>query len=219
MGNGYQGQPTDALDQLRMILQDVRRRLSELEALDGSQIYNTVQELRRLVDGLIEQTEVNVSGNVTAGGTVTGTAGITSTGVYALDVTTLPGGRAATWVHVTGRLGQTVSSITKKTDLTPAPYKASQFLACAPFLYHYTAQLDIRDNPDNPNFDPAYVVPWDVGFIAEYLIDNGLGDFVFFNEDGSPRGIHYAEFGSVFAAVVGRDHEARIVALEARSRT
>ena len=153
---------------------------------------------------------------VASTGTVYGNAGITSAGAYALDVSTLPGGRAAAWIHNTGRFGQTVSSILKKMDLEETPFTAADFLACMPYVFHYIAQADIRNNQDNPYYDPDYVVPWDVGFMAEHLIANHLELFVFYKEDGSVGGIHYAEFGAIATIVIGRDHENRLRALEGR---
>lgn len=65
MGNGYGFASSDETV-LRDTILEIRRRLSELEALDGTQIYDTVQNLKKLVQGLIEQTDVNVSGSVVA---------------------------------------------------------------------------------------------------------------------------------------------------------
>lgn len=217
MGNGYAVPAADSLDHLRQIIMDARARLRELEALDGSQIYNTVQDLRNLIDGLLDATDISVTGNVTAGGTVTGTSGLTSPGGYALDVTTLPGARTTAWWHNSGRLGQTSSSIAKKIDLTTLPFTAADIRAVQPYMFRYIAQVEIRNDPNNPNYDPTYPVPWEVGFMAEHFLANNLDLFVWFNEDGTPGGIHYAEFGAVAAVVLAMDHEKRLERLEARA--
>lgn len=149
-------------------------------------------------------------------GTATADAGLTSAGVYSLDVSTLPGSRRANWTNVNGQIGYAPSSITTKNLLGPVTITASQFLACGPVVFEYLGQIDIRDNPENPNYDPTYVVPHELGHIAELLVENGCGEFVFTHEDGTPAGINYAEFAAVGFVIVGRDHEARIAALEAR---
>lgn len=245
MAGGYTVPPEGQLGELVRALDDARRRLAELERPTGTQLAEAVKalqvaqeqlealilDLQQQVDDLlavaVNTGDVNATGNIDAGGTVTaggdittpgtvtGTTGLTSEGVYNLDVTTLPGGRAAVWVHVSGQLGQTVSTIVKKTDLDDVPFTASDVLKVAPHIYHYRAQIDIRDNPDNPFHDPEYVVPWEVGLMAEHLIDNNLGLFVVYEPDGTPAGINYDLFGAVASLVIGRDHEARIAALEA----
>ncbi len=226
MGNGYRVPPSDET-YLRDVIQGIQRRLRELEALDGSQIYNTVQELKNLVNGLLTQVNGIFSGYVTAGTTVTaggnittpavviGAGGVASVGAYNTDITLLPGLRSDLWVHQGGTFGQTVSTITKKMNLGELPFTATDVLAVAPFVFEYIGQVDIRDNPDNPYYDPDYVVPLEVGMMAEHLVERGLGLFVYFEIDGAtPRGINYGLFGAVCLLVVGRDHEERLRKLE-----
>lgn len=221
MGNGYVVPAADGMDALRLTIRGILARLNDLEALDGSQVHNTVQKLKQLINGILEQTEVNVSGSVTAGGngifggTVTATAGITSTGVAAFNVTTLPGGRSAVWIHdSSGIMGQTTSSLRYKTDVTEVPYTAAQFVSVMPVVFAYIAQKDIRDNPDNPNFDPEYRVPVEVGLVAEWLVDAGLDLYVLRDLDGEPKNIDYATFAAHAALVIGRDHDQRLRRLE-----
>lgn len=159
---------------------------------------------------------VTAASSIYTPGTATADAGVTSAGVYALDVSTLPGSRRANWTNANGRIGYAPSSITTKNLLGPVTITASQFLACGPVVFEYLGQIDIRDNPENPNYDPTYIVPHELGHIAELLVENGCGEFVFTHEDGTPAGINYAEFAAVGFVVVGRDHEARIAALESR---
>lgn len=178
--------------------------------VSGAFVAATVQGTTSMTTPQMNATNASVSGTVTAGG-------LTSLGVYALDVSTLPGGRSSVWVHVSGQIGFAPSTIAKKTDLGPVPFSAADVLAVAPYVFHYRAQLDIRDNPENPYYDPNYTPAWDIGMMAEHLIEHNLGIFVLLNEDGSARTIHYDLFGAIAALVVGRDHEERLRRLEARS--
>lgn len=202
MGNGYVVPPTDALDQLRQILMRARTRLAELEALDGSQIYNTVQELRKLVEGLIEQTEVNVSGSVTAGGTVTAGGDITtssgyvySTAGYGFDLTYT---RRDLWIGNDGRMAWASSTREKKQDIRDAV--ADGFvdplavLQIASKVYHYRAEVAKRDDPSSPEYvGPDYHVALEFGAIAEELHDLGLWMVVAYDDDHrTPVSIHYS---------------------------
>jgi hypothetical protein len=213
--------PEGTLGTLRRIIEDMQRDIREIGRPSGTQTAGAVKKLQDLVDGLIAQTEVNVSGSVTAGGNVsaggTGTfnAGITSAGVFALDVSTLPGTRRTEWVNINGQLGYAPSTIVRKHIVEKYMGRAADFLACQPVVYEYLGQLAIRDDPENPYFDPTYQVPTEVAHIAEWLIENHLSEFVFFEEDNTtPAGINYAEFAAVGFVVVGRDHEERIARLE-----
>lgn len=159
-------------------------------------------------------TTVTASSSIYTAGTVQADAGVTSVGVYGLDVSLLPGARRTNWTNVNGQIGYAPSSITKKNLVGDVTIGATDFLACAPVVFEYLGQLDIRDNPDNPHHDPDYLVPQEVGFIAETLDEHGLGAFVFRNEDGTPAGINYAEFAAVGFVTVGRDHEKRLAEVE-----
>lgn len=222
MGNGYIVPPTGDYGVLYQIIEDLKVRIEELERPTGSQVAQALKKLQELVAGLITQVNGIFSGYVQANGNITsvsgaGTfpAGINSIGVYNLDVSGLAGARRTEWVHVSGALGYAPSTVEKKTDVDGYGATSKQFLACMPIVFHYIGQLDIRDNPSNPNYDPDYDVPLEVGHLAELLVANGLGEFVFRNEDGSPAGINMAEFAAVGFVIVGRDHEARLRALEA----
>lgn len=156
--------------------------------------------------------------DISAGGKVIGNAGLTSLGVYNTDVTALPGARTSVWVHVSGVLGQTVSTIVKKLNLRDQlPFTAADILSIVPYIFEYRAQVEIRDDPENPYYDPSYVVPTEIGMMAEHLVDAGLGLFVEYETDGiTPAGINYTLFGAVAAVVIGRAQEDRMNKLEAR---
>lgn len=214
---GHTLPPVDGLDALRQQLRELARQVAELQRPDGTQNSDALQQLRDLVDGILAQTDINATGNANIGGTLTATAGISSTGVYNLDVSTLPGSRRTNWTNVNGAIGYAPSTRRKKTRIRRAGYKAAQFLAVIPYLFEYIAQREIRDDPDNPYFDPTYVVPTEHGVMAEQLIENGLEDFVNFDEEtGEPTDVDYAGFAALAVLTIGADHEARLRALEGR---
>jgi hypothetical protein len=149
-----------------------------------------------------------VSGDsVAATAAVTGangtfSAGLSSVGAYNTDVSLLSGARQAVWQHNSGVYGYAPSSRELKTNLGPVPFTAADVLAVMPQVFQYKAQVAIRDDPTNPNHDPNYSVPWEIGLMAEDLIAHNMSCFVFWNEDGTPRGINYDLFGAVAPLVV-----------------
>jgi hypothetical protein len=71
--------------------------------------------------------------------------------------------------------------------------------------------LAIKTDPDNANYDPDYVVPWDVGLMAQDLIDHNMSCFVVFEEDGAtPKTINYDLFGAIVPLVLDADIDARL---------
>lgn len=213
--------PGDSLEPLVRQLKDLQRQLNDLQRPSGTNIAELKRQVEQaLVD--ITATVISTTNTYLSAGTVTMsrilvTLGITSPGVYSTDVTALPGARTSVWVHNTGVFGQTISSKRFKTHIEDATYTAEQILSIAPRMFQYQAQAEIRDDPANAYYDPNYVVPTELGMIAEELVDAGLGLLVFYENDGvTPRGIHYELFGAIAALVIGRAHEERITELEKR---
>jgi hypothetical protein len=228
MAGGYESPALGDLGEIKRVLRALQSEVKEIGRPTGSQTASALATLQALVDGLLTQvngifsgyvqagTNITAGGDVTATGTVTGTAGITSVGVYNLDVSLLPGGRRTNWTNDSGRIGYAPSSITKKTGIQNYSGSADAFLACQPVVFYYMGQVAIRDDPQNAYYDPNYVVPLEVGHIAQWLVEKGLSEFVFYDEDGvTPAGINYAEFAAVGFIVVGRAHEERLARLEA----
>lgn len=210
MAGGYETPPVGDFAVLRAGLREVVRRLDVLERPTGTQTAEALRTLTELVEGLLEQTSLAVTNNITAGGTitgqgvVTGVAGINSVGAYNLDVTTLAGSRRGAWWHQSGAAGYAPSTRERKQNIRSADFRPEQFMVIAPKVFEYRAQADIRDNPENPQHDPNYVVPLEVGLIAEDLIEAGLGAFVFEDDEGRPAGIDYATFGAICSLVLGQ---------------
>lgn len=184
MGNGYALQPTDAMDQLRMILQDARRRLRELEALDGSQIFGSIAVLKELVNGLVTATDISVSGSVTAGTSVTGDTGTFASGINSLDVysrdLTGSGGYHSTWASVGGQLGWVPSSLRFKQDIETAALDWEAIEKLRVVTYRYIAAVAAQGD----------AAPVEVGLIAEEVADLGLRWLVTYDADGQVDGIN-----------------------------
>jgi len=147
------------------------------------------------------------------GSTGTFSTSLSSVGAYNTDVSLLAGARQTVWQHNSGIYGFAPSSIATKTNLKSVPFTAADVRAVSPFMFQYKAQLAIREDPTNEQYDPDYVVPWEIGLMAEHLIDHNMSCFVFWDEDGvTPRGINYDLFGAIAPLVVLADQEARLVA-------
>jgi hypothetical protein len=198
-------------------LELLSRKIVDLDGRVSDAIANLSIDMSQVATGDLTQTRVTGTWtkSVSTSGSVTADAGITSTGVFNLDVSSLPGARRTDWVNVNGQIGYAPSSITKKENIRNYEGMAENFLACQPVVFEYVGQVAIRDDPENPNYDPDYKVPQEVGHVAEWLMEQGLDEFVFYDDDGvSPAGINYAEFAAVGMVVVGRDHESRLQRLE-----
>jgi hypothetical protein len=177
VGNGYVVPAADAMDELRQILQDARRRLRELEALDGSQIYNTVQDLRNLIDGLLEQVDGNFTGTLTVGGLST-LDEINSLATYDRLVTGSGAFRTMS-VNILGHIGQTVSSRRFKQDIQSADIPGETLRALRVVFFRYSAQMPFDQEQQ----------PWLLGLIAEEVHELGLTWLVVYDEEGRPQAL------------------------------
>jgi hypothetical protein len=216
----------DQIDRLMMELGELKRRVSETEMFTGAEIADALATLQALVDGLLTQINGIFSGYVQAGGNITSTggrgtfaSGLSSVGASATDLSALAGLRQTVWQLYTGGnaglYGYASSSFRTKTHWKKADFTAAQFLACFPYVYEYRGQVSIRDDKRNPNYDPNYQVPLDIGYLAELLIRNGLGIFVTM-KDTVPIGIDYAAFASAGMTIIGREMDARLTSIESR---
>ena len=206
--------------ELAAVIKRQNRRLRMLEMPTGEQLFRALDQVKQLIldlPGLVAAAvtsflsagfttgSMHATGNVQVDGTLTATAGITSPGVALTDITTIPGTRASVWVHNSAYvIGQTSSTLRKKTNLEPTNYTAEQFLSVQPYFFQYKAQVAIRDDPDNVYYDPTYEPQSEVGLMAEHLIDAGLGAFVQYDADGLPANIDYAAFGAIASLVIGK---------------
>lgn len=235
MGNGYPIRQPDQLSQFAADLKTLANRIKVLENPTGTQTADAVRQLRQLVDNLATEiqnvassgatwtgpvadptaTGLSTAGGVTAIGTLRGDAGLTSVGAAVLDLSTIPGSRQNVWQHIaSGRYGFAPSTRESKMNLSEMPFTATDARAVKGWLFQYKGQLAIRNDESNPNYDPDYVVPWDVGLMAEDLIAHNMRCFVVFNDDGSTKTINYDLFGALVPLVLDADIDARMRALE-----
>lgn len=190
MGNGYSREPSDAFEQLQMILQQARAALREIQALDGSQIYNTVQDLKNLLDGLLDATDINVTGDITAGGTITANTAFDSIPTYSRNVTG-SGSYRSLWVNIDGQIGYVPSSSQFKRDV----------VALAPDVSVLDVQVvNFRYKDAVANMGDA--APIEVGVIAEQVHDLGLTWLVDYDENGAPFGVKYDRLALALLPIV-----------------
>lgn len=207
MGNGYQRASGDALGELTASIRNILTRLRELETMRGSQIYDSVKELRSLVENLQETIEDLSSsgatwyGPVSTSGTVQGTAGLNSAGVYS---NLLSSSYRAVWVtSSTGDLGYVPSSRRFKQDEAPAPSVTDQLMGVQVVTYRYRKAVE--------ELGDAAAIEW--GVIAEDLHALGLTWLVDYDDDGSPFGVRYDRLSLCLLPML-QDHERRLSALE-----
>lgn len=98
-------------------------------------------------------------------------------------------------------LGYVSSSITTKKNVEPLQLSIDSILAAEPVQFNYKSEEDGS--------------PKHAGFIAEQLVDAGLGNYVSFDADGNPRSINYEMFVSALQSVV-RSQASQITNLEDR---
>jgi hypothetical protein len=178
VSGGYEYVPTDPIERLIFLLDRLSARVSELERPTGTQTAEAVQTLTDLVEGILEQDEVNVSGNVTAGGMGTFTGGLNSVDVYSRLVTG-SGSFRATSTNILGQMGQTVSSRRYKQDIETADVSREQLRALRVVFFRYLAHVPFDQDQQ----------PLMLGLIAEEVHDLGLHWLVVYDDEGRPEAL------------------------------
>ncbi|GLU88963.1 hypothetical protein [Agromyces sp. NBRC 114283] len=232
MGNRYATPAGDGLGPLIRDLDELKRRLLELEQPTGTSMNSLVQQVQEAIANInatvtaaiaansYTKTQIdskiaspgNISPvNVTASGGGSFAASLSSVGAYNTDVSAMAGARQSVWQHNSGVYGYAPSTIESKANLGPVPFTAADVLAVQPWMYQYRAQMAIRDDAENPYYDPDYVVPWEIGLMAEHLIAHNMECFVVLQDDGvTPKTIDYMLFGAIAPLVVLADMESRL---------
>lgn len=200
MAGGYTVPSDGAFGDIQRSMDDVRRRIAELERPTGTQLAEAVKALQAAqveITALVEdlQTEVdnllsvavntgdvNATGNITAGGdistpaTVRGDAGVQSIAVHGNILTT---DFRAVYVSATGGVGafgHVPSSARFKSDIESTTVPPEMWRALRLVTYRYTAAVEALG-------DEAAV---EVGLIAEEVHDAGLTWLVDYDDDGRP---------------------------------
>lgn len=211
MAGGYQNLPDDALEQFKRVLEEILRRLAELERPTGSQIYDSLATITALVQGLIEQTEINVTGNITAGGTITANTAYNSLATYSRDVSGFGGFRTMS-VNIIGMIGYASSSLRNKELVGEAVDKVTkqQLRDLRLVFFRYLAA-----SPFDQEQQPVLL-----GLLAEQVHEIGLTWLVIYDDKGRPESlVDFAVpfLGLLLAQMLADDYdvlEKRVAALE-----
>jgi hypothetical protein len=193
MGNGYRVPPDGPLDELSQIVRRQNARISEVERPSGSQVFEALAKVKQLIadlPGLVAAAataflaggfttgSMNATGNVTASGTGTFTAGLNSPDVYS-RVVTGTGSYHATYADSLGQLGQVPSSRRFKQDISTAMLDRATLRQMRVVFYRYIAAVEFLGDD----------APSDLGVIAEEIHDLGLTFLVDYDDEGKPFGI------------------------------
>lgn len=222
--------PAQATNKLVSTLNEYGRRLRELERPSGSQLAQTIQnvlDVSQKVFDISENIDQTVAASINRtsydratidakcnawnwGVLSQGRGGTNTTNAYANLFSV--GSWRAVWALSDGTLGTAQSSRKVKQDFIKPDITLEQMRAVDWTLYRYID--DVNQNGDSANLH--------LGMIAEDLDDNGLGQFVEYNDDYEPCGINYPMLGvwAIHEAHLAHDRidrlEERLKALEGK---
>lgn len=188
--------PAQATNKLVSTLNEYGRRLRELEKPSGSQLTQAI------IDQKCNAWNLGVL--------PPGRGGTNTTNAFNNLFST--GSWRAVWALSDGTMGTAQSSRKVKQDFIMPEITLEQMRAVDWTLYRYIDDVNL-------NGDSATV---HLGMIAEELDDNGLGQFVEYNDDYEPCGINYPMLGvwAIHEAHLAHDRidrlEERLKALEER---
>lgn len=185
-------------------LDEIKRRLSELETPTGTSMNSLVAQVQEAlaaigttinawllansytkaqIDSLVASPGNIAPGNVTASGQVSGSTGVFNGGLRSTDVyghlVTGGGAYSATWTNIDGTIGTAPSSRRFKQDIRPADIDASVIERMEVVQFRY------KDAVANVGDEAAVTL----GGIAEQFIEAGAGFAVNPDADGEPFSI------------------------------
>lgn len=215
--------PAQVANKLVSTLNEYGRRLRELEKPSGSQLTQAIQKVLDISENIDQTVASSINRNSYDRATIDAKCNAWNWGV-------LPPGRGGTntvnaynnvfsagswravWVLSNGTMGTAQSSRKVKQDFMMPEITLEQMRAVDWTLYRYID--DVNLNSDSANLH--------VGMVAEDLDDNGLGQFVEYNDDYEPCGINYPMLGvwAIHEAHLAHDRidelESRLKALEGK---
>lgn len=208
--------PAQATNKLVSTLNEYGRRLRELEKPSGSQLTQAIQKVLDISENIDQTVTASINKNSYDRATIDqkcnawnwgvlspSRGGTNTTNAYYNLFST--GSWRAAWVLSDGTLGTAQSSRTVKQDFVAPDITLEQMRSVDWTLYRFIDDV-------NRNGDDAAI---HLGMIAEELDDNGLGQFVEYNDDYEPVGINYPMLG-VWAIHEAHLAHARIDELESR---
>lgn len=215
--------PAQATNKLVATLNEYGRRLRELEKPSGSQLTQAIQKVLDISANIDNTVAASINRNSYDRATIdqkcnTWNWGVLSTDRGGTNTTNAynnlfaVGSWRAVWALPDGTMGTSQSSRKVKQDFLKPDITLEQMRAVDWTLYRFIDDV-------NRNGDSATI---HVGMIAEELDDNGLGQFVEYNDDYEPVGINYPMLGvwAIHEAHLAHDRidrlEERLKALEGK---
>lgn len=215
--------PAQATNKLVSTLNEYGRRLRELEKPSGSQLTQAIQKVLDISANIDQTVTASINKNSYDRATIDqkcnawnwgvlppGRGGTNTTNAFNNLFST--GSWRAVWALSDGTLGTAQSSRKVKQDFIMPEITLEQMRSVDWTLYRFIDDV-------NRNGDSAAI---HIGMIAEELDDNGLGQFVEYNDDYEPVGINYPMLGvwAIHEAHLAHDRidrlEERLKALEER---
>lgn len=215
--------PAQATNKLVSTLNEYGRRLRELEKPSGSQLTQAIQKVLDIGANIDQTVAASINRNSYDRATIdqkcnawnwgvlsTGRGGTNTTNAYNNLFSVGP--YRAAWVLSDGTLGTSQSTRKVKQDFMEPDITLEQMRSVDWTLYRFIDDVNL-------NGDSAII---HLGMIAEELDDNGLGQFVEYNDDYEPCGINYPMLGvwAIHEAHLAHDRidelESRLKALEGK---
>lgn len=215
--------PAQATNKLVSTLNEYGRRLRELEKPSGSQLTQAIQKVLDISANIDQTVTASINKNSYDRATIDqkcnawnwgvlppGRGGTNTTNAY--NNVFSAGSWRAVWALSDGTLGTAQSSRKVKQDFIMPEITLEQMRAVDWTLYRYIDDVNL-------NGDSATV---HLGMIAEELDDNGLGQFVEYDDNYEPCGINYPMLGvwAIHEAHLAHDRidrlEERLKALEGK---
>lgn len=215
--------PAQATNKLVSTLNEYGRRLRELEKPSGSQLTQAIQKVLDISANIDQTVAASINRNSYDRATIDskcnawnwgvlppGRGGTNTTNAY--NNVFSAGSWRAVWALSDGTMGTAQSSRKVKQDFMMPDITLEQMRSVDWTLYRFIDDV-------NRNGDSAAI---HIGMIAEELDDNGLGQFVEYNDDYEPVGINYPMLGvwAIHEAHLAHDRidrlEERLKALEGK---
>lgn len=215
--------PAQATNKLVSTLNEYGRRLRELEKPSGSQLTQAIQKVLDISANIDQTVAASINRNSYDRATIDakcnawnwgvlppGRGGTNTTNAY--NNVFSAGSWRAVWALSDGTMGTAQSSRKVKQDFMMPDITLEQMRSVDWTLYRFIDDV-------NQNGDSAAI---HIGMIAEELDDNGLGQFVEYNDDYEPVGINYPMLGvwAIHEAHLAHDRidrlEERLKALEGK---
>lgn len=215
--------PAQATNKLVSTLNEYGRRLRELEKPSGSQLTQAIQKVLDISANIDQTVAASINRNSYDRATIDakcnawnwgvlppGRGGTNTTNAY--NNVFSAGSWRAVWALSDGTMGTAQSSRKVKQDFMMPNITLEQMRSVDWTLYRFIDDV-------NWNGDSAAI---HIGMIAEELDDNGLGQFVEYNDDYEPVGINYPMLGvwAIHEAHLAHDRidrlEERLKALEGK---